>query len=241
MKTYKIPNALLSKGNSNAKTIKNEINTFIMYLMPYNQNSKNINICAKASKGCANACLAFSGMASVYPTILESRKNKTEYFLHEKSNFIKQLAKEIKAKYNTAKRKGEKVAFRLNGTSDLDFIYMLKKYAQLDILDLKDHAVFYDYTKILGKVKKYKGHENYFLTFSRAEDNEKEALEALAIGANVSAVFANKLPKQYKGFKVIDGDKSDDIMIKSKGVILGLKAKGKAAKADKTGFVINTI
>jgi len=66
-------------------------------------------------------------------------------------------------------------------------------------------------------------------------------LEALAIGANVSAVFADKLPKTYKGFKVIDGDQSDDIMLKSKGVILGLKAKGKAAKADKTGFVINTI
>lgn len=235
------PKKLLSNGSSNAKTVKNSLKTFIMYLMPFNLNSFGINICVKASKGCAAACLAHTGRIQMFKSIVEARQRKTEYYLRHKQSFFDMLAKEIMAKYKTAKRKGEKVAFRLNGTSDLDFVYMLKKYADLDILTLKDYAVFYDYTKILGKVKKYQGHENYFLTFSRAEDNEKEALEALSMGANVSAVFADKLPQSYKGFKVIDGDKSDDIMIKSKGVILGLKAKGKAAKEDKTGFVINTI
>ena len=130
---------------------------------------------------------------------------------------------------------------RLNGTSDLDFIALLKKYASLDIATLSN-AVFYDYTKILGKVKKYKGHKNYFLTFSRAEDNEKETFEALKIGANVSAVFnvakEKPLPKMYKGFKVLDGDKFDDLMLTAKNSILGLRAKGEAIK-DNTNFVIN--
>ena len=86
---------------------------------------------------------------------------------------------------------------------------MLEKYAGLNIADLYPHAVFYDYTKILGKVKKYINAPNYIVTFSRAEDNEAQALQALEMGANVSAVFSHELPNQYKGFKVVDGDVSD--------------------------------
>ena len=234
---HTIPKKLLSNGFTNAKTKKNDLKTFILYLSPYNQNSKGINICPKASKGCAASCLFSAGRGSMNSVIL-SRTNKTEYLLNDKKTFIEQLAKEILTKVKTAKKKGEKVAFRLNGTSDLDFVYMLKKYAFLDIETIKENAVFYDYTKILGKVKKYIDHPNYKLTFSRAEDNEKETIEALKLGANVSAVFANYLPETYKGFKVVDGDKSDDIMINAKNVILGLKAKGEAKK-DKSGFVIN--
>ena len=233
---YTIPKKLLSNGSTNAKTAKNSIKTFILYLSPYTQNSKKINICVKASKGCAASCLWSAGRGA-FNSVKNSRINKTEYYLDQKENFIKQLAKEITTKHKTAVKRNEKIAFRLNGTSDLDFVYLLKKYAALDIQTLTN-AVFYDYTKILGKVKKYLGHKNYFLTFSRAEDNENETMEALKIGANVSAVFANDLPKQYKGFKVVDGDKSDIVMIYNKNAILGLKAKG-AAKKDTTGFVIN--
>ena len=117
---------------------------------------------------------------------------------------------------------------------------MLKKYAGLNIEDLAPVAVFYDYTKILGKVKKYINHSNYILTFSRAEDNERDAIEALNMGANVSAVFSDQLPDQYKGFKVVDGDASDLVMLNNTGVILGLRAKGKKARTDSTGFVINS-
>jgi hypothetical protein len=55
----------------------------------------------------------------------------------------------------------------------------------------------------------------------------------------VAAVFSGDLPNKYKGAKVVDGDKSDLVMLYNKGVILGLKAKGKAKK-DTSGFVINT-
>ena len=237
---YTIPKKLLSNGNSNAKTAKNSLKTFILYLSPYNQNSKKINICPRASKGCAAACLFTAGRGS-FNSVKNSRINKTEYYLNDKKKFINQLAKEITTKHKTALKKGEKIAFRLNGTSDLDFIYLLKKHASLDIETLQN-AVFYDYTKILGKVKKYIDHKNYFVTFSRAEDNEAETLEALKIGSNVSAVFNvgkdQPLPKKYKGFNVIDGDKSDIVMIYNKNSILGLRAKGDAKK-DKSNFVIN--
>jgi hypothetical protein len=141
--------------------------------------------------------------------------------------------------YSKAIKGGYKIAFRLNGTSDLDFVYLLKKYANINIADLSDSAVFYDYTAILGKALKYKNHINYTVTFSKKENNLSQVLEALNMGVNVSAVFSNTLPETWQGFTVIDGDKSDIIMLYNKGVILGLKAKGDAKK-DKTGFVIQT-
>ena len=236
MINYKIPKNLLSKGISNAKTKKNNSHTYILYLAPYKQNSLKINICPKASKGCAAACL-FSAGRGKFSNVVKARINKTEYFLRDKNAFINQLAKELIKINNKAILSGSKTLIRLNGTSDLDFIYMLKKYANFDIHNFIG-LHFYDYTKILGKVKKYINNKNYTLTFSRAEDNETETLQALNLGANVSAVFKSDLPKKYKGFAVVDGDKSDDIMTETKGVILGLRAKGDAKK-DTSGFVIN--
>ena len=238
MQNYKIPKNLLSKGSTNTKTAKNELLTYILYLAPHKQNSKKINLCPKASKGCAAACL-FSAGRGRFSNVINARVNKTEYFLDDKRGFITQLARELH-KINDKALKGRyNVAIRLNGTSDLDFIYLLKKYSGFDVLqdDNFSNLIFYDYTAILGKVKKYIN-TNYHLTFSRKEDNENETLEALKMGANVSAVFSGDLPKYYKGFSVVDGDKSDIVMIEANNVILGLKAKGEA-KNDKSGFVIH--
>lgn len=229
---------ILSKGNTNAKTAKNSLITFILYLAPGSQNSKNINLCIKASLGCLAACLYTAGRGK-FSNVQKARINKTEFYLNNKASFMVQLATEIIKQYNKAKKGGYKIAFRLNGTSDLDFVYMLKKYANLDILDLKEHAYFYDYTKIIGKAIKYKDHPNYTVTFSRSESNQEDTEKAAALGINIAAVFNGELPQSYLGLPVIDGDKGDDLMIYNKGIVLGLKAKGDAKK-DKTGFVINT-
>jgi hypothetical protein len=233
---YKRP--ILSKGSTNSKTAKNDIKTFILYLAPYKQNSKNINLCPKASTGCAAACLFTAGRGK-FSNVQKARINKTEYFITNKRQFIIQLSIEIVKAYNKAKKDGVKIAFRLNGTSDLDFIYMLKKYANLDITSLSDHAVFYDYTAILGKAQKYIAHPNYHVTFSRKEDNQLETARAIDHGINTAVVFSNALPKTYLGATVIDADKKDDLMITHKGIILGLRAKGDAKK-DNTGFVVQT-
>ena len=239
MKTnYKTPARLLSAGISNAKTKKNELKTFILYLAPYKQNYKGVNICPKASKGCAAACLFTAGRGA-FNNVQNARINKTNFYIENKPLFIKKLASEIVRETAKAKKNGEKIAFRLNGTSDVDFVYLLEKYAGLSIADLYPHAIMYDYTKILGKIKKYIQHPNYVLTFSRAEDNEKETLQALEMGANVSAVFSDELPTHYKGFEVVDGDSSDLVMLNHSGVILGLRAKGKARK-DASGFTIDS-
>jgi len=235
---YKPVKNLLSKGSTNTKTAKNNIETYILYLAPHTQNSKKINICPKASKGCAAACL-FSAGRGRFSNVIASRTNKTEYYLSNKKVFINQLSNELLKIANKSIKQNTKIAIRLNGTSDLDFIALIKKYNNLDLLndDQFKNLVFYDYTAILGKIKKYIN-TSYKLTLSRKENNENEILEALKIGGNVAAVFKNDLPTKYKGFTVIDGDQSDLMMLYNRNVILGLRAKGDAKK-DKSGFVID--
>ena len=197
-----------------------------------------MNICPAASNGCVAACLYSAGRGK-FSNVQKSRINKTNFYIYNKSLFVKKLATEILREYTKAKKKGIKIAFRLNGTSDLDFVYLLQKYAGLDISTLKDVATFYDYTKLVGKVQKYLNHPNYFVTFSRSENNESTALSVLNMGGNVAAVFSNSLPNYWRGYKVIDGDKSDLEMLYYKNVVLGLKAKGDAKK-DASGFVIES-
>ena len=81
------------------------------------------------------------------------------------------------------------------------------------------------------------------MTFSRAENNHVETLTALKAGLNISAVFDTPkdqpLPATFHGVKVLDGDKSDIVMLYNRGAVLGLRAKGDAKK-DSSGFVIKT-
>lgn len=226
---------LLSNGATNTKTAKNDIKTFILYLAPHTQNSKGIDLCPKRSKGCTIACL-FSAGRGKFTNVQNARTQKANYFVEYKKEFLIHLAKEINTKVKTARRKGEKIAFRLNGTSDLDFVYLLKKHANFDILDTKDVAVYYDYTPNIHRALRYKNHPLYTVTFSRKEDNGKETQAALENNINTAVVF-DKLPKTWNGKKVIDGDKSDLEMIKHKNVILGLLAKGEAKK-DTSNFVV---
>jgi hypothetical protein len=228
--------ALLSKGTTNAKTVKNAMPTFILYLAPYRTALSSYNVCPMATKGCIESCLFTAGRAGIFPAIQIARIRKTTFFLENQLGFLNQLLSEL-AKINS---KGIKTAIRLNGTSDIDFIKLIRIKLKTDILSFKN-LVFYDYTKIPNKIETYKN-ECYTLTFSRSETNWEFCESVLKAGKNVSALFDHKkpLPKTYNGFKVVDGDKSDIVMMKHKGVILGLKAKGKAKK-DTTGFVIRDL
>jgi hypothetical protein len=228
---------LISKGSTNAKTKKNILETHILYLSPYNQNSKGINLCPNATESCILACLFTAGRGA-FNSIQEARKNRTEMYLNNRQEFCEQIAKELRLLNKKAEKKGGKIAVRLNGTSDLDLISIVNNRLKMDILNDFPNLEFYDYTKILGKVLKYKG-SRYNLTFSRTETNENEAFTALLMGVNVAVVFDHKkdLPANYLGTQVIDGDASDDLMLNVSGKILGLKAKGRAKK-DTLGFVV---
>jgi hypothetical protein len=228
---------LISNGGTNAKTKKNFLETHILYMSPYTQNSKGVNLCPNATQSCILACLFTAGRGA-FNSIQEARKNRTEMYLNNRQEFCEQIAKELRLLNKKAEKKGGKIAVRLNGTSDLDLISIVNNRVGIDILNDFPNLEFYDYTKILGKVLKYKG-SRYTLTFSRTESNEDDAFRALLSGTNVAVVFDHKkpMPNSYLGSKVVDGDEADDLMLNLEGVVLGLKAKGKAKK-DTFGFVV---
>lgn len=234
--SYKPVKYLLSKGNTNAKTSKNELETFILYLAPAN-TVPEFNLCPFASAGCIASCLNTAGRGA-FSNVQLSRINKTKFWGYDRENFYIQLANELLSIHNKAVKYKTKIAIRLNGTSDVDHLQLLQRYSGINFLDsFYSDLLFYDYTKNINHVKRYAG-TNYKLTFSRSESNQADCETALSLGTNVAAVFQKSLPEQFNGVKVINGDKTDLRYFDPIGVIIGLVSKGKAKK-DCSGFVIN--
>ena len=232
--SYKPVTNLLSGGMTNIKTAKNDLDTFILYLAP-STILEGFNLCPFASEGCKKVCLYSAGRGK-FSNVQSARINKTKFWAFNREGFYIQLANELLTIHDKAVKKGIKIAIRLNGTSDIDHIDLLKRYSGIDFLQpLFSDLLFYDYTKNYNVFKKYKG-SNYSLTFSRSETNENDAFRILKEGGNVAIVF-KAIPEMWNGFKVINGDASDLRILDPKNVVVGLTAKGDAKK-DKSGFVI---
>ena len=230
-------------STNNAKTIKGEklgYKSYILYMSSFKDNSKGINLCSHASKGCSDSCLVGSGMGGIYTTVQNGRRNKAEWFLENRNEFLNTLVKEITNAIKLNKDKAIPV-FRLNGTTDITW-EKFKIKDNKNIFELFPDTQFYDYTKNYKRFEKELP-KNYQLTFSRSEINHKKAMELLIRGFNVAMVF-NKLPNTFEGFKVINADLDDLRFLDEKNVICGLKYKkmtGKGAnnkKAFESGFAI---
>lgn len=231
--TYKAVKNLLSDGKTNAKTKKNAIKTYILYLAP--SKLSGINVCPYASNGCILGCLNTAGHGQ-FNSVQLARLNKTLIFKENRPKFYIQLCEELLKIHNTAIKNNIDIAIRLNGTSDIDHLNELIRHTGINFLDsFYSNLKFYDYTKNMNIVKKY-FNTNYKITFSRSEINDELVHEVLQMGGNVAIVF-NEIPTNYMGYPVIDGDLSDLRYYDPKNVIVGLKAKGKAKK-DVSGFVI---
>lgn len=262
MKTSK----LLTAAASNAKTAKNGagVLSYILHLAP--SDISGHNVCPFAVKvsdylsgkapspklsHCSLGCLNLSGQGrlarggmvtlaslnsgSLVGTVQAARIRKTKLYFENRPAFMQQLGVELVAAMRKGRKLGLPVAVRLNGTSDLDWRDVICAYPSIQ---------FYDYTKrtdlIIDKIDgKLPG--NYYLTYSLhdGKGSKEFASVALACGINVAAVFRNKaLPKQWLGYPVVNGDASDLRFNDTRGVIVGLYAKG-YAKQDQTGFVID--
>ena len=162
--------------------------------------------------------------------IQQARIRKTRMFFEARDEFMAQLEKDIALGIRQAKKFGLTPVFRLNGTSDLAW----EKYG---IIEKFPEVQFYDYTKVLGR--KVSHLKNYHLTFSAADGNDRDVARAVDEGMNVAVVF-DRLPEQYMGRPVFDADETDLRFLDPKGVIAGLKAKGRAKK-DTSGFVRRVI
>lgn len=213
------------------KGLKQGYLTGILYMMPqYTSDNETINLCPFASSGCKQACLVSAGRGS-FSNVKQSRLNKSRLWLNDKNQFFTILVKDIKALIRKANRENLTPVVRLNGTSDISWENY--KFENKTIFEHFPNVQFYDYTK--NYTRDVSNIKNYHLTLSRSEGNENRVLAHIN-KHNVAIVF-NTLPKQYRGYPVVNGDDTDLRFLDDKNVIVGLTAKGKAKK-DTSGFTV---
>lgn len=233
---------LLSVGNP--KLMKGEKKgylSFVLHLAPANVSGHET--CPKRTAGCTAACLNTAGRGGIFKkgettnAIQKARVRKTKMFFEMRDVFLFELVRDIKNGIKQGERKGLIPVFRLNGTSDIAWEkYPVKRdgIAYNNVFEAFPEVQFYDYTKMRNR--KVTGLKNYHLTFSKADGNDMDVRLAANAGMNVAVVFS-KVPASYIGRTVVDGDDTDLRFLDPKGVVVGLKAKGRARK-DTSGFVV---
>jgi len=153
-------------------------------------------------KLCIKTCLAFKGLAKVYPSVIKSRKAKSEYFVNDTDTFIKQLIREIKNQEKRALKKNKKPVVRLNGFTDID-------YEKFGIFKLFPNVQFYDYSADYERVLN-NNNPNLHYTFSYKGNNLKECIELLKNDVSIAVIDIpeNQFFNDYD-VEHIDGDKHD--------------------------------
>jgi hypothetical protein len=223
---------LLTSGEGNTKTAKNKRSTYYLSLQPVNANSKRINLCKFSTKECRDQCLQYAGRQG-FTNVVMSRISKTEFLVNDNPAFIEKLWNELQ----DLNKSGKEIAVRLNILSDVDWENYFDVYGYN--LESLNNIQFYDYTKDYIKLEYRHKPKNYHFTYSFSGYNWDKCKKFLDSGINVAMVFKNALPLVYQGYKVINGDLSDERYLDEKGVIVGLKYKiPRGKKYEKNKFVI---
>jgi len=235
------------------KGLKKGVLSGVLHLAPY--NLAGMVTCPMADlAGCAAGCLNTAGRGGIAAgrktfrapsgatlpdnAMQRARIGRTRLFTYAREIFLARLEAEIKALARKAGREGLIPAVRLNGTSDIQFEKVYFPDGST-IFERFPDVQFYDYTKIAKRLDKPLP-ENYHLSWSYSGSTPSYAAYAdrLPADANIAVVFRGKLPETFMGRPVINGDETDVRFLDPKGVIVGLKAKGRAKK-DRSGFVVD--
>ena len=222
-----------------AKGLKYDEMTYILYLAP--ADLSGYEVCPMRSKECTAACLHESGhnRIDIHENVInKARITKTKLFFENRPFFMGWLVDEIRSAQSKAIAAGKSFSVRLNGTSDLS-----PEQFHLDgknILEIFPEVQFYDYTKVYNRTRLTKKYSNYDLTFSYSGTNAVQCQDALLENIRVAVVF-EKVPEQFWGRLVIDGDAYDMRYQDQSGVIVGLKYKKVRNKLEltKSKFVIS--
>lgn len=226
MKTQKL------LGTGNVKLEKGEKKgylTFGLSLAP--SDVSGYNTCPRASKACRAGCLNITGRGQM-GMVQTARIKKTRRFFEDRGAFMAQLVAEIGTAVKHAGKKNMTPVFRLNVFSDVAW-ETIPVPGAANVFEAFPLVQFYDYTKVPGRVTP----ANYHLTFSRSESNARAVAAEFATERNVAVVF-DKLPDTYMGRVVIDGMETDLRFLDPAGVVVGLEAKGKKMKADRSGMMV---
>jgi hypothetical protein len=227
----------------------------IMHFAP--ANLSGYDVCQYRSAGCTAACLNTAGHGGIsldangLNDVQRARIARTLTYFLNRFVFIEVMLREITTHIRRATANGMIPAVRPNGTSDLPW-ERIRLNDGRTLFETFPTIQFYDYTKHVVRALDNaagKHPSNYSLTFSRSETNESDCLAVLAAGGNVAVVFKickckrackHEIPDglTYFGRPVVNGDHDDLRFLDPAGVVVGLKAKGRA-KQDASGFVVD--
>ena len=198
--------------------------TYILYLQPADKVSTK-TLCVFADlAGCKRDCLISSGQLGM-TTGQNAATKRTVLMLLRPEWFEAQLLSEIDKAERKAAIDGIPALFRLNGTSDLNFDYIIKQ---------RPKSLFYDYTKILSRISK-NTLDNYDLTFSGSmySTQSRAALlkavqrkHRIAVAFNTKGISRDSLSVPV-GFANFD---NTDLRHLDGPVIGALKRKGSSIK-----------
>jgi len=213
---------LLSIAND-AKTRKSIAHgwlTAVMFLEPGDHD-----ICPWAVDACRAVCLSKAGR-NAGPAPRAARELRTLLWRNRRRAFLDLLAIELNAFVKRAARKHLAPCARLNGTSDLDWRWVVQAWPEIQ---------FYDYTKSPSRMRAWLRRllpANYHLTFSWSGQNADVCVEVLESGGTV-ALPRDKdapLPTMLTRFPTLDGDTHDMRWTDPCGHLVLLKPKGLASR-----------
>ena len=182
--------------------------------------------CVKA--GCKELCLQESGKG-VMSNVAEGRQRKTDFWHADKQAFLNQLERELFNFEKLCARNNVTPWVRLNVLSDIP-------YEKHGIPQSFPNLNMYDYTKNAVRLTSKKLPSNYGLMFSYSgkPEYQSQVERALKTDVPISVVFT-EIPTdpsyRFLGRRVITGDRSDILNLKSGKVIIGLKYKRTRATA----------
>jgi hypothetical protein len=218
---------LLTRPDHNVKLGKSAVPTYGLSLAP-SKVSGSWNTCPWATAKCIRGCLNTAGKGTL-DKVQRGRILKTRYLAEHPAEFLCILADEIA---KAAARHPEGIRMRLNVLSDLD-------WPRIDPTLFAISGVrFYDYTKDRDRLSRPMP-DNYNLTYSASERTSDADIAAMVAGGqNVAVVLTSKPGPTFRGLPMVNGDESDDRTLDPRGVVVGLKAKGKMRDHDAfAGFV----
>jgi hypothetical protein len=181
--------------------------TAVVYLQPANKVARK-TLCAGAKIfGCEKVCLETSGRLGMTQSE-RAKSRRTILLLIDPDRFYSLLRRDIEKEHRAH---GDKLAIRLNGTSDIDF----EKF----ILSMP-HIRFYDYTKIYHRLSTPSPTKSIFrkypydLTFSGSAFSSYsmgKTARAIQAGHRVALAFNTAETKgEYKvPSELLDFDKTD--------------------------------
>lgn len=217
------PRPLLGKSLKTDKGLKEGYYTSVLYMQPADKVATK-TLCAGAKlAGCKAGCLISSGQLGM-SIAQNAATRRTILYLLDRERFYAMLRHEIEREHA---KHGDKLAIRLNGTSDIDHSAFIATIP---------HIRCYDYTKVYARVLANKL-PHYDLTYSGSAYNAKSiSMTARAVNDGHRVAIAFNTAECKGEFQVpaslADFD-STDLRFLDAPVLGALKYKGGSVSARK--------